>query len=97
VDAGSDPRIAELREQISALDETIVDAVDRRLALVAALKRRKDELGLPFLDAGRERELVDALTATPRIRLSDEAVEEIARAVLAVVKREVARLEAAER
>ena len=65
-----DPTMAELREQISALDRQILDAVNTRLELVARLRRHKEENGIAFLDPGREewllQHLADALVNVKR-------------------------------
>jgi 3-deoxy-7-phosphoheptulonate synthase/chorismate mutase len=87
----SDERIALLRERIEAGDRAVVAAVNERLALVAELKALKDELGLPFLDPDRERELVERLLATNAGPLSDDGVRELAAFVLDLTKRELGR------
>jgi chorismate mutase len=87
----ADTRVAALRERIDAGDRAIVAAVNARLELVAELKALKEELGLPFLDPGRERELVQELLATNAGPLSDEGVRELAAAILDLTKRELAR------
>ena len=45
-----DPVIRQFREQISDNDRAIVDAVNRRLNLVAQVKAYKESKGLGFLD-----------------------------------------------
>ena len=55
----NDPRahapIHRLRDEISDLDRTILAAINARLALVAELKRYKEEHGISFVDPDRER------------------------------------------
>jgi chorismate mutase len=87
----ADARIAALRELIDAGDRAVVAAVNTRLELVAELKSLKEELGVPFLDPGRERELVEELLATNAGPLSDDGVRELAAAILDLTKRELAR------
>ena len=53
-----DAHVDEVRAQISALDRSIFEAVNRRLELVAELKRYKDEHGLAFVDPERESRMV---------------------------------------
>ena len=43
--------LAQLREQITDTDRAIVDAINRRLKLVAQIRRYKESRGLPFLVA----------------------------------------------
>jgi chorismate mutase len=59
--ADDDPRIAELREELTENDVRIVEAVNARLELVARLKGVKDELGIDFLDPAREQWLLEHL------------------------------------
>lgn len=84
-----DPLIAGLRAQISALDREVLAAFNRRLELVARLKRRKDELGLDFVDPDRERRMLEELRSANPGPLSAEGVEALLRAVLDLTKREV--------
>lgn len=85
-----DPRLQELREQISAIDREILDAVNRRVALVGEIKAHKEERGIGFLDPDRERRMLEELLAV-RGRLSPEGVEELLAEVLALTKREVSK------
>lgn len=86
----SDPTVQRLREEISELDRSILDAVNERLELVAALRRHKHEVGLPFVDPDRERKLLDDLVLANRGPLSDEGLRELFCEVLDLTKREVA-------
>ena len=85
----SDPIVRELRAQISALDREVLDAFNRRLELVARLKRHKDEHGLAFLDPDRERSMLEELRAANGGPLSDEGVAVLLAALLDLTKREV--------
>ncbi|MCS7006370.1 MAG: chorismate mutase [Thermoleophilia bacterium] len=87
----SDPVIRELRAEISALDRTLVETVNARIALVARLRRYKAEKGLPFVDPERERELLEELAAANEGPLSDEGLRELVAGLLDLTKREVAR------
>ena len=86
----TDPTIQRLRDEISELDRSILDAVNGRLELVAALRRHKQEVGLPFIDPDRERQLLDDLASANRGPLSDEGLRELFYEVLELTKREVA-------
>ena len=85
----SDPIVDELRAQISALDREVLDAFNRRLELVARLKRHKDEHGLAFLDPDRERRMLEELRAANGGPLSDEGVAILLAALLELTKHEV--------
>jgi 3-deoxy-7-phosphoheptulonate synthase / chorismate mutase len=90
-DPHSHARIDRLRDEISGIDRAILDAVNARLALVAELKRYKEEHGIPFLDPDRERQLLDELVAANAGPLSESGLREVFRQLLEVVKREVSR------
>jgi chorismate mutase len=87
--ANGDPVVVGLREQIAAIDRTIVDSVNRRLELVAELKRHKDERGLPFFDPDREAFLIATLTDSNPGPLSDEGLRSFYTGLLALIKREL--------
>ena len=61
-----DLELERLRAEISALDRTLVETVNRRLALVAELKRHKEANGVAFLDPERERQLLADLVRAER-------------------------------
>ena len=84
-----DPVVNELREQISELDRSIFDAVNRRLALVAQLKKHKDEQGYSFVDPRRESEMIAAQVEANPGPLSDEGLRAFYAELLALTKREV--------
>ena len=86
----TDPTVQHLRDEISELDRAILDAVNGRIELVAALRRHKQEVGLPFLDPDRERQLLADLASANRGPLSDEGLRELFGGLLDLTKREVA-------
>ena len=47
-----------LRDQIGALDRTVLEALNERLELVRRVNRHKQETGTPMIDARREAELL---------------------------------------
>jgi chorismate mutase len=86
----TDPTVQQLRDEISELDRAILDAVNGRIELVAALRRHKQEVGLPFLDPDRERQLLADLASANRGPLSDDGLRELFGGLLDLTKREVA-------
>jgi prephenate dehydrogenase len=78
-----------LREQIGALDRTVLEALNERLELVRRVNRHKEEAGTPMIDARREAELLRELADANRGPLSERAVQAVFAAVLDVMKQEV--------
>jgi chorismate mutase len=79
-----------LREQVAETDRVLVETLNKRLRLVARIKRHKAEHDLPFLDPDREAWLLAYLTRANRGPLSRDGLEEFVAAVLDLTKREVA-------
>ena len=90
---GDDPLIRQLREQISDADRAIVDAINRRLELVARLKGYKESRGLDFVDLQREEWMLSYLSRANRGPLSPEGLRELFAEILDLTKREVGRRE----
>ena len=86
-----DPTVRRLRDEISDLDRTIVDAVNARLELVTRLRSYKASKGIPFLDPERERQIVEELVSANRGPLSTQGLRELVHEVLDLTKREVRR------
>ena len=86
-----DPLIRQLREQISDTDRAIVEALNRRLKLVARLKAYKESRGLSFVDPEREEWMLNYLTRANRGPLTADGLREIFQELLDLTKREVAR------
>ncbi len=84
-----DPVIRRLREQISDVDRSIVDAVNRRLELVEQLKRYKDTRGIAFVDPEREEWMFSYQSRANRGPLSDDGLRAFYAELLALTKREV--------
>jgi len=80
----------DLRARISATDREIVELVNRRLELVAELKRYKDEHGIDFVDPKREAELFEERTRENGGPLSDDGLRAFYTELLALTKRELA-------
>ena len=86
-----DPVIRQFREQISDTDRAIVDAVNKRLRLVAQVKTYKESRGLGFIDPEREEWMLQYLMRANRGPLSGEGLRELFGTILDLSKREVAR------
>ncbi len=91
--APQDPRIRQLREQISDNDRAIVEAINTRLRLVAQLKRYKESRGIEFVDPDREQWMLQYAIRANRGPLSEEGLREIYAELLDLTKREVGRRE----
>ena len=87
----ADPVIRQLREQISDNDTRLVDVLNRRLELVAQLKRYKDSRGVGFVDPEREEWMLQYLSRANRGPLSQDGLKELFEEVLDLTKREVRR------
>ena len=81
--------LAGLREQVSAIDREIVEAINRRIEVVREIWAHKDEHGLDTVDPDRERWLHEHLAESNRGPLSPEGLKEIYAAILDLTKREV--------
>jgi chorismate mutase len=84
----ADPVLASFRDEIDVLDAQILEAVNKRLETVLALRRHKEQNGIDFYDANRESLLVERLKGLNEGPLSAQGVEELAAYVLDLVKRE---------
>lgn len=85
-----DPVVSKLRDEITELDRQLVELVNRRLQVVAELRRYKEERGIPFLDPEREEWLRRFLTESNAGPLSEDGLKELHAFVLQLTKREVA-------
>jgi chorismate mutase len=83
--------LAALRAEIEALDRQLLETLNRRLELVAAVRRHKDEAGERWIDPEREAELLQTLVAANGGPLSERGVRAIFSAILDVLKQEVSR------
>jgi chorismate mutase len=82
-------RFEEIRAEITANDEAIVAAVNRRLELVSDLWKLKGELGLDTVDPDRERRLREHLATTSDGQLSAEGLNRLVTELLALTKSEL--------
>jgi chorismate mutase len=88
-DPGSDPRVRELREEITSTDLEIVRAVNRRIELVHRLREHKAAMGYDFLDRGREEALLAELERENGGPLSADGLRELHAELLDLTKREL--------
>lgn len=93
--AVDDPYVLQVRREISDLDRSLVELVNKRLQLVARLKRYKDEHGIGFVDLAREEWMLQYLHRLNRGPLSDEGLAELYHELLDLTKREVTRAQEA--
>src|SRR6478609_5636071 len=66
--------LAGLRSEIEALDRRMLETLNRRLELVAAVRRHKDAAGERWIDPEREAELLQSLVAANGGPLSERGV-----------------------
>ena len=85
----ADEQLLALREQVTETDRVLVEALNKRLRLVARIKRHKRENGLPFLDPDREAWLLAYLSRANRGPLSNEGLERFVEVVLELTKEEL--------
>ncbi len=90
--ASDDPRVQEFRAQITAADDDILAALNRRIELVAALHALKRERGYPMRDTAREDSMLDELRVGNSGPLSDEGIRQLLATLLDLTRTEVARL-----
>lgn len=89
MESNDDPFVHETREQLNRLDRSIFEAMNRRLELVARLKRHKEEHGYSFLDPNREQQMVDDAVAANPGPLSADGLRRLYAELLALTKREL--------
>jgi chorismate mutase len=87
----ADRLIQELREQISDNDRAIVRALNRRIELVARLKRHKESQGIAFVDPQQEEAILRDLARANRGPLSPDGLRELYLRILELTKTEVSR------
>ena len=88
--APDDPVLRQFREQISDTDRALVDAMNKRLRLVAQIKAYKESRGIGFVDPEREEWMLQYLTRANAGPLSPEGLRELFQTILDLTKREVA-------
>ena len=86
-----DAYVVRVRREISDLDRSLVELVNKRLKLVASLKRYKEEHGIDFVDLAREEWMLQYLQRFNQGPLSRDGLSELYHELLALMKREVRR------
>jgi chorismate mutase len=87
-----DPVVVSYREQITAADDELLAAVNRRLQLVSELHTHKRREGHPLFDGAREQDVVARAVARNPGPLSDEGVGELYALLLPLCTAEARRL-----
>jgi len=91
VSTNTDPFVRDVRREISDVDSQLVALVNKRLKLVAKLKRYKEEHGIGFVDLAREEWMLRYLQRANGGPLSADGLAELYHELLDLTKREVAR------
>ena len=89
MDESTDPVIRQFREQISDNDRALVEALNKRLRLVARLKDYKESRGVGFVDPAREEWMLKDLARANQGPVSTDGLHEFYGSVLDLTKREV--------
>jgi chorismate mutase len=87
-----DPVVASYRERISAADDELLAAVNRRLQLVSELHAHKRRQGYPLFDGPRELDVIAGAVARNPGPLSDRGVGELYAVLLPLCTAEARRL-----
>jgi len=90
VASDDDPLIRRMREQVSDNDRALIEAMNRRLELVAQMWAVKRSHGLDVLDPEREEWMLRYLSRANRGPLSQQGLEELFGTVLELTKKELA-------
>jgi chorismate mutase len=89
MDENADPVIRQYREQISDNDRALVEALNKRLRLVAQLKGYKESRGIEFVDPEREEWILQDLARANRGPVSSDGLRDFYGAIFDLTKREV--------
>lgn len=72
-----------LRQRIDAADDTLLDALARRMELVDGVIKEKQEKGIPILDSGRERSILERIAEKANDRgLDPKLAERVLREII---------------
>jgi chorismate mutase/prephenate dehydratase len=89
MDEPTDPLIKQYREQISDNDRALVEALNKRLRLVAQLKAYKESRGIDFVDPQREEWILRDLARANRGPVTEEGLRSFYEQIFDLTKREV--------
>jgi chorismate mutase len=81
VDDSAAETIAEFRRLIAEVDAAVVASVNRRIELIAELKRFKEARGVAFVDPEQERHLLAELAKANPGALSEEGLLDVVAAI----------------
>jgi chorismate mutase/prephenate dehydratase len=81
--------VTRAREEIDAIDRSLLTAVNRRLELVRKLHEHKRATGIPLRDPGREQAMIAELQGRNEGPLSDDGVAELVQFVLGLTRKEL--------
>jgi chorismate mutase len=84
-----DERLEALRAAVTEIDRSIIEAFNRRLEVVAQIKRHKEEHGIAFLDPDREAKMLAQQARANGGPLSEEGLRALCEELLALTKREL--------
>ena len=85
----ADEHLARFRDEIRAVDRDLTAGLNRRLELVAELRRYKDAHDIPFVDPEREAQLIAERLSENTGPISDEGLRAFYIELLALIKREL--------
>ena len=72
-----------LRQRIDAADDALLDALAQRMELVDGVIREKQEKGIPILDSGRERSILERMAGKAKDRgLDPKLAERVLREII---------------
>lgn len=89
VAAPEDPYVLGVRREISDLDRSLVELVNKRLKLVEKLWRYKDKHGIEHVDLAREAWMLQYLQRANRGPLSEAGLSQLYHNVLDLMKQEM--------
>jgi chorismate mutase len=87
----SDPVVMQFRDQISDNDLKIIDAINKRIKLVAQLREYKVANGIAFVDPEREQWMLTFVSRANNGPISGEGLREIYDHIVSLTKAEVLR------
>ena len=89
MDESTDPVLRQYREQISDNDRALIEALNKRLRLVAQLKAYKESRGIEFVDPEREEWILRDLARANGGPVTEEGLRSFYEQVFDLTKREV--------
>ncbi len=87
--SNDDPVIKQYRDQISDNDLKIIEAVNKRLKLVAQLWQYKQEQGIPSSDPDREAWMLTFVARANKGPISQDGLADLYNHILDLTKREL--------